>query len=229
MGLGDNNLATVPTEKNPHCDSCKAPITSRILLHTTVCGHSFHKECIAKCLKLRPYCPECNVRIVNDGSQKNTRSQTKTPTQTPDLRNTSLNISMGNATGDTSMLTQSVVETSAASAGSNESLKDMISSIVTAQQFQLLTALSAQISKLVETNVQACFSRLNNSNEANASTSQVNNQGLNRQESQASGIANPAAVQHTPPHRMQDVSAVETRAFRELLGLDSGDSRSRSA
>lgn len=101
-------------------------------------------------MKLRPYCPECNIRIVTDGPQKSTRSQSKASTQAPDLRNTA---------ADTSMLSQSVVDTPTVIVNSNESLKDMISSIVTAQQSQLLSALSAQISQLVEINVQACFTR----------------------------------------------------------------------
>lgn len=174
------------------CGACAASATSKSQLHRINCGHHFHKTCLSQCMKTRPFCPVCNARVLSDQIASNvsgitTRSQARVQTPQPTTSH--------NADGKSSSVCQPPADVSARS----EDLQGMIASIVSAQQAQLLTNLSDQIARLVQTNIEARFSQLN----------------LNgRSESPVAGN-----TQNTSPRGMQTLPAVEERTFREMFGL----------
>lgn len=121
----------------------------------TNCNHSFHKSCLDKCVKIRPYCPTCNTRLLIDPpptpSGVKTRSQGKHLTGTQIVHQTSggvteSDVASGSGRDQTSL--------------DPNSLSQMITSIVAVQQTQLFSDFSNQIAKLVRTNIEAGLSRL---------------------------------------------------------------------
>lgn len=240
MGLGDNPSGGSTGAKHLNCEGCNNAITSKSFLVTTICGHNFHKECLAKVLKLRPFCPVCDERVVSDGPQKNTRAQTLPGAQGNESDNVANAASVSGATGNSvinptipTLNSQAVLPTATPAIrpitqvippeAKIENLHEIIASIVAAQQSQLLSTLSSQMAAL----------------EARLSTSALSSPSVNRTHSapvlpsdQLQTQSQPAAqthVQRTPPHQMQNLHTIEQRTFRELLGLDRNLSDGNSA
>lgn len=92
---------------------------------------------------------------------------------------------------------------------SADDLQAMISSIVATQQAQLLSSLSDQIARLVQTNLDTRLSQLN----------------LNRQS--VSPAIVPSQAHQTSPRQMQTLPAVEERTFREMFGIPLNNSGSQ--
>lgn len=62
----EDNIPEVSGEPHISCGACASLITSKTQYHRTNCGHSFHKSCLAKCEKSRPFCPVCNARLLSE-------------------------------------------------------------------------------------------------------------------------------------------------------------------
>lgn len=191
--------ATLASERFVNCDACKNVISSKTQLHTTCCEHNFHKSCLAKCIKIRPYCPVCNVRIVNDQPQvgvvvRSTRSQSKSTSHTHEQDNSfNTGASGSNKVEDTSQNNQPVTL---------ESVQEMVRSLISSQQSQIISTLSNQISKLVETQVSDSLGRLN----LGVSPSQIAQPNPN--------------IQSTYTKRAPILPTSESRAFSEFLQPD---------
>lgn len=159
MGPGEGaqgGTATGAIGKHPNCDGCNSPITSKTVLITTVCKHNFHKDCLQQLIKLRPFCPVCNARIFSEGPVKSTRAQNKDP----NTEETNASQIPGSTVSNVAARDPSPTVPVAPAAVSADSLRDMISTIVSAQNAQLLATLNSHISALVEQNVRSSLSGL---------------------------------------------------------------------
>lgn len=194
-------------ERAPVCGACASLIKTKSQLHKTNCGHTFHKSCLTKCEKIRPYCPLCNTRLYSEpptpsSSGACTRSQARSASVQP----------AGNQPIEEQSSSASTMPTNAGVVDSGASirpgdLQHMISSIVSAQQAQLLSSISNQVSRLVQSNIESQLSRLN----------------LNGQSAPAPAM--PTANQHPSPRQIQTAAAVEERTFREMFGISPNNSQ----
>ncbi|XP_058985254.1 uncharacterized protein LOC131805722 [Musca domestica] len=152
---------------NPACGVCGQSFSDAAQGRRTNCGHCFHKSCLEKCLKLRPYCPTCNTRLFSEPpptpSGAKTRSQSKqsASAQHAPKASGSTAISQSGSSGAVGGSSGAVGGSSGACGGSDhasvdpDSLTEMIMSRVAAQQMQLFSAFSSQVAKLVQTNIEA--------------------------------------------------------------------------
>lgn len=203
QGCEDIEVSTDP----PTCGACGLVVASKAQYIRTNCGHSFHKSCLSKAEKLRPYCPLCNCRLLTEpptpsSTGVTTRAQAKTST-------THVRASEDNTASVPTSLTTPIGPENPVTVRPSE-LQDIISSIVTAQQTQLFANLSDQISRLVQTNIESRFSRLN-----------VNGQSTSPAPVQSS-------IQSTSPRQMHTLPAVEERTFREMFGISLNNSQSQN-
>lgn len=196
----------------PICGACSKQISTKFQYFRTNCGHTFHKSCLAKCKKIRPYCPVCNTRLLSEpptpsSSGATTRSQSKTipAKQTNNQSVEDQSSSAAVATGDGNAVDNSV------SIRPSEH-QEIISSIVSAQHARLVASLKDQISRLVQDNVESRLSRLN-INEPSYTTSATNTQPHTKQ---------------TSPRQMQTLPSVEERTFREMFGISLNNSQNHA-
>lgn len=89
--MATNPVSEGPTDKDTltpqNCNACGEVLSSTTPLQKLACGHIFHKACLAKCVKTKPFCPICISRIVTgpptpSTSQITTRSQSKSALNT---------------------------------------------------------------------------------------------------------------------------------------------------
>ncbi|XP_073835483.1 uncharacterized protein [Musca autumnalis] len=195
---GKNTVsATTGTDDTIKCSACTETITSSG--QKISCGHVFHKSCLEKSIKTRPYCPICNVRIGTDpstpsSSQVTTRSQSKQANShtSSGADHINTNENSGNNFNIAVEIAQS------------EQISQLVADSVSAQQEQMLAALSVQMTQLIEHQVSARLASLM------PSTSPHNRS------------------QHPPPspQQMPTLPAVEEQTLRDLLGI--GSQRQRS-
>lgn len=194
---------------HPTCEACASSITSKTQLIRTNCGHKFHKTCIAKCEKTRPYCPVCNSRLLCEpptpsASGITTRAQSRATSVQPATNRS-----------NTEQSAVAAVNPSGTNVSDNSvnirpgELQEMISSIVSAQQAQLLASLGDRISLIVQNNIESRFSRMNLNSQSAATTA-------------------PAATQQASPRQMQTLPAVEERTFREMFGISLNNSHTNA-
>lgn len=195
-GRGDDLASEQASDTNPICGGCANPITSKSHFVRTNCGHTFHKSCLSQCMKSRPFCPICNVRVLSEPPTPGTTTRSQSKSQ-----NTISNrIPESQPSQPVPSVTQPSTQNTGESSIRPEDLQGMISSIVSAQQAQLLASLSDQIARLVQTNIESRLSR-----------SDLNGR-----------PASPAAAvqtQHTSPRQIQTLPSVEERTFREMFGI----------
>lgn len=205
--IGAEDLATeMGSETRLTCGACANIITTSSQHVRTNCSHTFHKSCLSKVVKIRPYCPVCNTRLLSEPptpSGSTTRSQTKAQ-----------NVASSKPTDSqhahpAPTVTQTPTTGIGESSVSADDLQAMISSIVATQQAQLLSSLSDQIARLVQTNLDTRLSQLN----------------LNRQS--VSPAIVPSQAHQTSPRQMQTLPAVEERTFREMFGIPLNNSGSQ--
>lgn len=188
------------------CGACGNVISSKALYVKINCGHGFHKSCLAKAEKLRPYCPLCNCRLHADPSTPSTsgattRSQAK------------MAASQSSNAGASETQPKSVLAPNAG--GSNSfsirpcELQEMISSMMATQQAQLLASLSEEVSRLVQSNVESRFSRMSSNSQS------------------TSPLAAQQPQNPTSPRQMHTLPAVEERTFREMFGISLSNSQSQ--
>lgn len=200
-------MATKTAEKNPMgsngnptCDACSETIVSVSALLKISCGHVFHKSCLEKCVKTRPFCPICNSRVASDSTDTGT-SQITTRAQAKQIGNPPPPAAANTVQGD------SASNTSIGVVDQTERITQLVTNIVSAQQVQFMTTLTAQLSQLIEGNIASSLSRLMPSN------SQIE----------------PNRPSQSSPQPMQTLPAVEDRTFRELFGITPHNSRSRDS
>ncbi|XP_046802604.1 uncharacterized protein LOC124418880 [Lucilia cuprina] len=214
--MGNSDNASTAATKQLVCKACNESIISKSTLAQTCCGHTFHRNCLGLSLKTRPFCPVCNTRIVNDPpvTPIATRSRTmaSTSAQSGGQQPMDSTIPEENTGTDSSTLNSSVLEqmiVNQPTVSVNESFRDMIASIVSDQQAQLLSSLSSRISSLVETAIETRISGLNI------------NVLPNSQQSSTTSQSNPLSTQtnNRSPPQMHTLPAVEQQTFRNLLGI----------
>lgn len=208
-------------DKYPKCDACSSPITSKTELIQACCGHKFHKLCIAPIVKIRPFCPVCDARIVNDpaaGVSMPTRSQIAPPHtgQPVDAHNASF-VAHAGAQDNSSGVHDSEGEVRNPSVSSpvvvdQDTLREMITSIVSAQQSQLFSVLNTQIEQ-IKANLETSLSRVT----------------LNANPAAPPNVVNipPPLVTQSPP-QMRTLPAVEHQTFCELLGIQAAGGNANS-
>lgn len=212
--MGNNDNVQQPS-KYPVCDACQQAITSKTVLITTCCSHSFHKTCLSISLKTRPFCPVCSTRIVNDPPSDGvpTRSKNSGPGSTDGpagSQNTALveseKLDSEGAVGfNAGVLNTSIRgQTKGTVTQTNESLREMITCIVSAQQAQLFATLSTQIS-----NLEAKLNASSSTNQPQSVASLSHNTSL------------PLPTSVPSPPQMHNLTAVEQQTFRDLLGIRS--------
>lgn len=140
--VAENPGSVNVSDENPICEACQVVISVRSQIHITVCGHVFHKSCLSKIIKVRHFCPVCDARIVNAQPFIHSRQIYLF-----------INVPSGN-TGNTPGQNTSQLATN----NTSESLQEMVTALISAQQAQLLTSLNSQITRLVETNVRSSLS-----------------------------------------------------------------------
>lgn len=169
----------------PDCGICSRSVASAGYAYTTTCGHVFHKSCLSNHTKTNLNCPTCNTALSSlsmsttalagiPPSPMTTRSQTQramefdssrpgvqtssTPADSfspPEVNRASGITFIGaNANGNGASTSQGV------SSNQTEQIKKLVTDAVRAQQAELMSSLSQQLSKLIETNIAASFSRL---------------------------------------------------------------------
>lgn len=193
----------------PTCGACSALINVKTQFFRTNCGHTFHKACLSKCEKIRPYCPICNARLFNEPSTPST-SGISTRSQS---RSTSAQLT-SNKSSIEQPSTAANVRPSGDAAGNDVSmrpseLQEMVRSIVFAQQEQLLASLGDQISRIVQNSIESKLEGLSQ-NGASIST----------------GVVPQPNTHNTPQRQMHTLPAVEEQTFREMLGLSHNHSQS---
>lgn len=200
----------VAVDQQPTCGACGSAVTTRAQFVRTNCGHCFHKSCLSKAEKLRPFCPVCNCRLLTEpptpsSSGITTRSQAKsTSSQIPHPRVSEDRTAPATATLPTPGCPENTMTVRPSE------LQEIISSIVTAQQTQLFANLSDQISRLVQTNIESRFSRMN----------------LNGQSTSPTAVQPP--IQNASPRQMHTLPAVEERTFREMFGISLNNSQTQN-
>lgn len=188
-GSGDDIASAMGPDQPLLCNACCEAILSTTPFQKIGCGHVFHKNCLAKCVKTRPFCPICNTRIVSEpltpsSSHVRTRSQSRSAnSQRPADNN--INSALDNSAGEHPTQADNITQ---------DKLQEMVAAAVSAQQSQFLASLSSQIVQIIDRNIEA---RLTASNPPLSQPQQG----------------------HTTPQQAQTLSAVENRTFRELFGL----------
>lgn len=214
LNLSRENIVTdAEGEARPVCNACASLITSELQFQLASCGHTFHKTCLASCAKMRPYCPVCNARLHGDGQGVGSAG-VKTRSQKKNTGNQASN-EQGNEQASTSAAVgNGGAATDSSTAVNPDALKEMVTSVVSAQQSQLFSSLSDQMSKLIQTNIEVSLSRLNlNARPNTPSTSHVHPQ-----------YTPPSQGRIVPPPRMQTLPAVENQTFQQIFGLSLGSS-----
>lgn len=204
MSVAQGNEETLQessVETHPTCGACASLIKSKSHFIKTNCGHTFHKTCLAKCEKIRPYCPICNSRLFSDPVTPSTSGAcTRSQARATSIQSVSNQANEDPPSSASTIPTGTNVSENTVNVRPSE-LQDMISSIVSAQQAQLLASLGNQISRLVQSNIESQFSRLNLNGQT---TSNSTAQAVNPQNS---------------PRQMHTLPAVEERTFREIFGI----------
>lgn len=139
MPLTRSNEDLTATGNQTVCGICSAIVQNPSDSHKTPCGHEFHKTCIKSHIKSSSNCPICKVSWTPAAKQSTnspaygTRSQSAVATVTA----------------------ASMAEETASSSASVNLTSDLINRM----QNQIISALTVQITKLIEENVEACVSR----------------------------------------------------------------------
>lgn len=194
-------------ENSPFCTICNLAIQNPSVLSETVCRHTFHKICISSYIKTHSDCPACGSKIIKDAKQVNSSATQKVGSSITTRSTSKARIFDANRT-DESLRRESGSNPSAGSSSSQptltmENVKDIVTSIVSDQQAQLVQSLSGQISSLVERSVEASLTRLN-----------IN---------PASQNVDASSPVRTNNVAMPNVSDVEQRTLEQLLGLPSSN------
>lgn len=184
------------------CSICNSVISNKSDSMQTVCKHIFHKICINNYVRTKPTCPICGVKITKDSTSNPLPSTSQKPLSPMMLRSSSKarSFDAGRSTEITSApANQRDVSDSYSTQSVNVgNIKDIVSSVVSEQQSQLLSTLTTQMSRLIETQIEASISRLHLAN-------------IPR------NVSVPMSTSHTPV--MQTLPDVEQRTFEQLLGL----------
>lgn len=230
----DLPTALASEENGPKCGVCNATVPDKSVLTETVCRHLFHKTCVSNHIKTNPNCPVCGKKITRDptpsapkpaSSPVATRSSSKAK-NFDSMRSTDLVPSTSSQSGNATNVSQGKPSNTSSSTtlGMSEfSLNDiqsMVSRIVSEQQSQLLSALSSQISTLVDKSVETSLSRLG-SNAFQMGHIQSNPPQLNRVDINSSHALNTSSPDANRAPRMHTLPDVEQRTLEQLLGLPS--------
>lgn len=194
-------------ENSPFCTICNFAIQNPSVFSETVCRYTFHKICISSYIKTHSDCPACGSKIIKDAKQVNSSATQKVGSSITTRSTSKARIFDANRT-DESLRRESGSNPSAGFSSSQptltiENVKDIVTSIVSDQQAQLVQSLSGQISSLVERSVEASLTRLN-----------IN---------PASQNVDASSPVRTNNVAMPNVSDVEQRTLEQLLGLPSSN------
>lgn len=195
----------------PNCNVCKNAITSPAYLCKSNCGHYFHKSCYQKFIKTKQICPVCGSKLsltmlpVNSPSVPPpivTRSQAQRAQEFDSNR-------PSNPPSTPRSKTQQTTETNCTMSTSSpqdqrEHIRNLVTAAVGAQQAEMLTVLIQQLTKIIETNIEAGFRNLSLANSRNESS----------QTKEGESNSN---------SRVQNLPAVEQQTLEQLLGLPSNE------
>lgn len=166
------------------CEICRNSITVKAHALKANCNHYFHKSCFSKFTQNKSNCPTCNTQFIlpktsnpktpqHSGLTMTTRNQARQQ-QADENRQTNESINRPS--------TPNTPRSSNSSPRSNEQQRHYIRNLVTAavgaQQAQMLSSLSEQLTQLIQTNIEAGFRRLNlnnTENQTSAPTIEANN------------------------------------------------------
>lgn len=161
-------LVSVETDiSTPSCVICNHSISDPNYLYKPPCGHPLHKSCYRKNIKTRPNCSVCGNRISvgtptgksNIPSPIVTRSQVR-----KEISFDSTRPGPSSATTSLPNFESNQQDRMSMSGGSPHDQRDHIRNLITAavgaQQAEMLTSLSQTLTRLIETNIEAGFRRM---------------------------------------------------------------------
>lgn len=173
------------------CNACGESIASASSVRKIACGHIFHKACLDRAIKTRPFCPICDTRIVTE-SGTSSAAPVKTRSQAKQANNP---VSL--ATGPAQNVGSADMTGNAANVAQTQGITQLVTDLVSAQQAQFMADFSAQMSQIIERQIASSFAALGVSNSPDG----------------------PSRQRQTSPQQMQTLPVVENRTFRELFGI----------
>lgn len=212
MSLKRSTDDLVILDKNPaNCVVCTNVITSPSYFFKSACAHDFHKSCFQKYKKQKQICPTCNMKLNLLATPSAppppivTRSQTQRA-QAFDISRCNLSFSPKSVQNQARESNYSVMSSSSPQE-QREHIRNLVTAAVGAQQAEMLTSLSQQLTRIIEENLEAGFRRLSLNNSAQGDAI---NRGAN-QENSGENFDSPVPV----------LPSVERQTIEQLLGLPS--------
>ena len=199
----------------PNCVSCKDAILESGSTYVPPCGHPLHITCFRKIPTSKQICPVCNgklsttktttiVNIPPPPIVTRSRSQSQRALDFDSNRSNTIPPTPGNVPPSDPNI--SFMSTSSPQSQQDQ-IQTLVSAAVSAQQAAMLTSLTQHLTKLIETNIQVGFQRLNfNTQTASNNTPQQTQ----------------APVPNQSP-QILTLPAVEQQTLEQLLGLPSNN------
>ncbi|KAI8118689.1 hypothetical protein CVS40_9622 [Lucilia cuprina] len=198
-----------------NCGVCNNVITSPAYLCKSSCGHYFHKSCYQKFIKTKQICPVCGNKL----SLMTTNTLTMnsplvlpppmvTRAQAQRVQEHILNNTNPPSTPKSQTVAASEPNISVMSSISpqdqREHIRNLVTAAVGAQQAEMLSTLSHQLTKIIETNIESGFRRI--------SLSQSGNENSRPKDLNTNSDSTPT---------MRNLPSVEQQTLEQLLGLPS--------
>lgn len=179
------NLSAIPPPANSNnqilpsqqvafvCEICKNNITVKAHALKANCNHNFHKSCFSKYTQNSTNCPTCYTQLTLPilSNPKTPTNSNLTMTTRHQARQQQLD---ENRQGNETQTRPSTPNTSRSSDNSPRSadqqrqyIRNLVTAAVGAQQAEMLSSLSEQLSQLIQANIEAGFQRLNLCNNNN--------------------------------------------------------------
>ncbi|KAI8121618.1 hypothetical protein CVS40_7368 [Lucilia cuprina] len=195
----------------PNCVLCKDAILESGSMYIPPCGHPLHSSCLAKIPSNNLVCPVCDGKLKAIHPQRPSTTG-NVNTQPPPTIVTRARAQVQRALEYDNNRSNSVPPTdtnisfmsTSSPQGQRDQLQSIVSAAVKAQQAEMLSTLSQHLTKLIETNIEAGFQRLN------LSTQSPINTPTSRQ---------PSVSNQNP--QILTLPAVEQQTLEQLLGLPS--------
>ncbi|KAI8116027.1 hypothetical protein CVS40_11836 [Lucilia cuprina] len=193
----------------PNCVLCKDAILESGSMYIPPCGHPLHSSCLGKIPKNNLVCPVCEGKLKATQPQRPSTTG-NVNTQPPPTIVTRARAQAQRALEYDNNRSNSVPPTdpnisfmsTSSPQGQRDQLQSIVSAAVSAQQAEMLTTLSQHLTKLIESNIEAGFQRLNLSAQSPGNTpTQIQ----------------PSVSNQNP--QILTLPAVEQQTLEQLLGL----------
>lgn len=203
----------------PNCGVCANAITNSSYLYKSTCGHSFHKSCFQKHMKQKQICPICNTKLNLIATPSAppppivTRSQAQRA-QEFNVNRVDPSFPLKSAQNQAITPNYSVMSSSFPQE-QREHIRNVVTAAVGAQQAEMLTSLSQQLTKIIENNIEAGFRRLSLNTSTQSETSNRN--------------PNPRITVGNIGSQVPVLPPVEGQTLEQLLGLPSNVARNQNS